>query len=373
MEEDHGVFLPTLAHFGTFISNPHRAPHLDELAAAWMIRQFGTADWAKEHAVKGAVELGRNGGEFDEHPHQGRVRKYRECCMTLVASSLGVRDLSVLKSLLDYALFDDTNAVRGRNDIARLMQMFKTAFPDQEMRIWNWGLLALDGWYAVARVRQSQPEFMPVAAGYEFDLRYLAACVHFHLGRAAVDQFRGWQQVISQTQEAEKNGREAAVLEISQHGTVKTIKSKTTGISRRILVIHSANPWLAAVYGRKAAGQNAGLLQFQPQGFIAILAKSSGLHNNDVIKTLRKATLNLAPEGKQRLARYNDKQLQCDGFLDGENTLYFQKAAQRILNGAHSNRGVPKSPLNTGFIQMTVINSYQRQVNAMQEEAVPVS
>lgn len=101
----------------------HLNPHLDELVAVWLLRNFGEkffsgvskaklVTWGKKELEVNSLELalangsllvGLGGGMFDDHVHG-------ECAAILVAKRLGVSDDPSLKKLLNGVLIADSEA-----------------------------------------------------------------------------------------------------------------------------------------------------------------------------------------------------------------------------------------------------------------------
>jgi len=108
----------------------HRGPHLDELAAVWLLRKLGeklfpgvskakiVAWGAKELAevgsseialTKGILLVGIGGGMFDDHLRDGQSKR-TECAATLVAKSLDILGNPLYTKLLGNVLQADSEA-----------------------------------------------------------------------------------------------------------------------------------------------------------------------------------------------------------------------------------------------------------------------
>lgn len=145
----------------------HVKPHLDEIAAIWLLRKFGEATlpgsstakvlfwgnggstpdgrpaeiWEKE----GVLLLGIGGGRFDEHPSgASNGRKEGECTTTLVAKALGIEDNPVFKKILRYVLTEDTKGGDSPFGLAALVKLLHDQLPEEPERVMDWTMTALD-------------------------------------------------------------------------------------------------------------------------------------------------------------------------------------------------------------------------------------
>lgn len=136
----------------------HIQPHLDEIAALWLVERFATEDWLRAHFPDGVFQAGVGGGEFDEHAFEGQERKRDECCVTLVASALGVIDQPELQQILRFIYTADCGVVDPRTGIrssrttpfdlyATLKRICAKTDATIEQII-DWCFLALDAHYA---------------------------------------------------------------------------------------------------------------------------------------------------------------------------------------------------------------------------------
>lgn len=92
----------------------HPFPHLDELVAAFLIEQEATDEFLDRYCRDGEpLNLGIDGGPFDEHPRDGELRK-EGCAATLVAEALGVGKEPHYGRLINYARFTDIGEPRDQ-------------------------------------------------------------------------------------------------------------------------------------------------------------------------------------------------------------------------------------------------------------------
>lgn len=148
----------------------HLRPHLDEIAAIWLLKRFGrekfpgvenasiayhdsgaatpdgrsVEEWEKE----GWLFVGCGGSRFDEHPSQDNGRKEGECAATLVAKELGVADDPALQKILQFVLNTDTKATNHPFDLGVVVQDLHATYPEDPHVVMDWVWLALDAKYA---------------------------------------------------------------------------------------------------------------------------------------------------------------------------------------------------------------------------------
>jgi len=146
----------------------HDRPHLDELIAIWLLRKFGEelfpgvgkapvvfsrtkSNYYERSAVdlekEGVLLLGVGHGRFDEHPDNGSLAKEGECCATLVAEALGVRDEVRLQKIFQFVVNNDLKGTFHPFDIAHLAKQLYGRFPDCPECVIDWVSVALEAKY----------------------------------------------------------------------------------------------------------------------------------------------------------------------------------------------------------------------------------
>ncbi|MBI4811901.1 hypothetical protein HY798_00395 [Candidatus Falkowbacteria bacterium] len=150
----------------------HPNIHLDEYAAMWLLKKFGG------HLFKGvedaevvfyngngeiptrddAIAIGIGGGMFDEHAVGGREGKDGECCATLVAKHLNVKDVAVNR-ILKYVLRNDTTVGTDSFGLAYMVKLLHRRYPRGVKKVANWVEMALDALYDFFDEKIKAPDF----------------------------------------------------------------------------------------------------------------------------------------------------------------------------------------------------------------------
>lgn len=119
-----GQRVTAVTHFGR---------HLDEIAAIRLVKKHATPAWLSSHCGQGELWLGCGEGEFDDH-RPDIVRAERpDCCATLVARALDVRDNREWH-LLRYVLKDDKGGPPDQLTLAKLTSRMNRFYMDPRMR-----------------------------------------------------------------------------------------------------------------------------------------------------------------------------------------------------------------------------------------------
>ncbi len=143
----------------------HDRPHLDEIAAIWLLINFGAKQFpgikdaqieiwsdddmecsAEEYEKEGTLLIGIGGGRFDEHPYNGDP-KNKECAATLVAKELGVNKMPELSQLLTFVRKNDTQGGAQPFDLASMVKSVHQQHPNDPLKVFNWAFAALDAKY----------------------------------------------------------------------------------------------------------------------------------------------------------------------------------------------------------------------------------
>lgn len=146
----------------------HTKPHLDEIAAWWLLKKFGqefpgvkdarivfveagSRDYrdrtAEECEKDGILMLGIGGGRFDEHPNGGNSRKEDECAATLIAKTLGIEDDPALGRILRFVFNVDTKPCKQPFDLAKMVEDMHEAYPDDPEMVMKWAVQGLEAVY----------------------------------------------------------------------------------------------------------------------------------------------------------------------------------------------------------------------------------
>jgi len=136
----------------------HHRPHLDEVVALWLLRQFGQeqfpgvdtasvtfdgnggklADGVTEAELldQGILLLGIGRGTFDEHAASEAPEKQGHCCATLMARYLEVEKDPAVKRILDSVLKADA---KGGKDVLHLATLVGDMWDDgcQFDKVWE--------------------------------------------------------------------------------------------------------------------------------------------------------------------------------------------------------------------------------------------
>lgn len=154
----------------------HEDPHLDEIAALWLILRFGKEKFPGAENVfvelvdnnaqitpeKGLLALGVGGGMFDEHPKPNKARKSDECTATLIAKYIGLdTDDENIVRILNFVKNADLKASGGTFDLAQMIKILHALrMPTEDVIAWTF--MALD-------VKMDDPR-----ESGDFSLQYIA-------------------------------------------------------------------------------------------------------------------------------------------------------------------------------------------------------
>ncbi len=274
----------------------HDKPHLDEIAAMWLIEKFGTAEFLEKYVVDGCLTIGVGGGPFDEHPNGGSQAKPNECSATLVAKTLGVEDDPALKVILNFVLIHDIQGGAQPFDLSILVKQVNLLYPDDPKRVIDWAMVALEAKY------KEQNAFFE-----------------------AVDDFS-------------KNAK----IEAIQIGNGQILK---------MAAINSDNPQMGKYARAKTGGQMDIFVQRDKEGHTCIFSdKRSGIGLSDVARVLRY----MEQKARGKMVTTDWDELVAEGTVPGAEMWYYHREGQMLLNGSLTNPNVQPARLNLEQIQSIV-------------------
>ncbi len=148
----------------------HVRPHIDEIVALWLLKEFGqtrytglrtaklefrkgdnsnttTANTVVDLEEQGIIAIGIGNGRFDEHK-KGRDVPEDQCAATLVAQFLGIKDDPALKQILKFTLNNDRKGAAHPFDIAGIIKAMYEQHPNNPMKAVKWALAAISAKYA---------------------------------------------------------------------------------------------------------------------------------------------------------------------------------------------------------------------------------
>ncbi len=157
----------------------HARPHLDELAALWLVLRFGklcfpgaaqaslhfwtsgamAADWQPEPTD---LLIGVGNSPYNEHPDlmAGRRRKRGECATTLIAQAMGIAGEPELAPILAYAADTDAAPERDTFGLASVVKDLNERFADDPRQVIDIVFKILDAkFYAQRQFHSCAAEF----------------------------------------------------------------------------------------------------------------------------------------------------------------------------------------------------------------------
>ena len=297
----------------------HDDPHLDEIAAIWLLRRHGEEKFpgvsearitiwetggpvpdgmAEACDMEGVLAVGTGWvGPFDEHPSPGNGGKPGECAATLVAKALGLEDDPALEPILRYVLNSDTKGSSNPFDLASLVKVMHQQYPDDPIKVMNWAIEALE-------------------AKYQEQLKFLTKT------RAEFE-------------------RVALVEDVTG----------PTGRSFKMVVACSDDPQMNK-FARSALGVSAAIvIQQWSGGNVQIFTnRKSGLTLYDVAQMLRLAE----QQAKGKVVTTDWEKLAAEGKVEGAEEWYFHYSLMALLNGSLTAKGVPPTRLSLEQIKEIV-------------------
>jgi hypothetical protein len=291
-------------NFHTIIS--HEGPHLDELAAIWLLKSFGeekfpgiekarlifdreqasgksAADFEKEGVL--LIGVGEGRGRFNEHPVNGD-RKEGECAATLVAKELEVDDDPALQKILRYVLITET---QGGAKPFELSSLVKTLSDEEPEKLVEWTTRALEAKYR--------------------------------------EQLQFWSRT---KQEFEKNSK------------IETVPG-LNGRMLKIAVVVSDDKLVYRFAFSLHGGRIAVVVQKKSTGNVQIfMNKRFGLFMDDIAQMIRYEEQRV----KSNVVTTDWEMLRAEGKIEGVEEWYYHWAAQMLLNGSLTAPNVPPTKLS---------------------------
>lgn len=224
----------------------HVRPHLDEVAAIWLLKKFGEEKFpgvkdakitfggsggeappgqsAAAWESQGRLFVGVGGGRFDEHPTLQSGRKENECAATLVAKELGVADNPALEKILQFVLNNELKAAGHPFDIASILKILWAVWPDLHEAIIKWAILALEAKY------EEQRRFFE-ETGKEFKEKARIEEVVGPIGRPLkIATIQSDNELVNKFARSEFGGRMAVVIQQHPSGNVQIFTNAAYGL-----------------------------------------------------------------------------------------------------------------------------------------------
>ena len=111
----------------------HYGRHLDEIAAIWLVEKYATADFLKQYCRNNELWLGCGGLDFDDHRPEIVEAENPDCCATLIARALDIRD-SREGHILRYVLKDDKRGPGYQNTLSKMVNRMNRFYMNPRMR-----------------------------------------------------------------------------------------------------------------------------------------------------------------------------------------------------------------------------------------------
>jgi len=294
----------------------HRFPHLDEIFAIWLLKNFGgerfegianatieywesggvTPDGrtAEEWEADGYLLVGVGGGRFDEHPTATQERKDGDCAATLVAKYMGIIDEPWLQTTMDFIVRDDLKGSASQFDIGAIAKLLHQQYPNDPDAAIEWVMIGL--------------------------------------GAKINEQISFWKDARQEFEDGAKT------------------KIETTpgprGEDIRIAVIRSDNPQVGK-YARFSQGGNAQVVvQQRSTGNVQIFTEHrSGITLYETARLIRLEEQDM----NERIVTTDWDELEAEGVVVGAENWFFQEHGMMLLNGSLTALGVAptKIPLDT--------------------------
>lgn len=285
----------------------HTAPHLDEIFAIWLLRQYGEEQFpgistapveywdaemaetsADDHLADGTLLVGVGGGRFDEHPREGSKRKAGHCASSLVAAALGVGEDEALQRMLDYIINDDLHGSNNHHDLASIVVTLNREHPDDPQLVNDWATTAIQ-----ALLAHQLRFFEEVRTEYEEKAHVV--CARWHRNKL------------------------------------------------RIVSIESDNLQIVSYARSKHGGRAAIVIVRKSNGQTAIMSNPlMDLKLNDLARIVRVAEQR-AKGGQLTTRRWKD--LEAEGTIAGAEEWYYQLGGEMLLNGSPTHPEVPPTHL----------------------------
>lgn len=236
----------------------HNQPHLDEPLSAMIIDNEADSAFFDIYAPDGVIDLGINGGTFDEHAQDAS-----KSCSRLVAGALGIvpgdKRYERWKKFLRFV--DITDREQGEvqpDDLAVVLKWMHRVWPDEQEENVNW---ALQGLYAKLFDGQNK----------NFECAYIGKLMLENGGKMEkggidpVSWNKRWRQALAGKKAAFKNALDE-IRANHVHMVVRQVPGKLQ--SFKVVFCHSDNFRMAAAL-RSQPGMDAD---------VAVVKNSFGCH-----------------------------------------------------------------------------------------------
>ena len=275
----------------------HNRPHLDEIAAIWILKKFGeqifpgisTAQlifWetggqtpngrsAQEYDNEGYLLLGVGGGRFDEHPGDDQ-RKKEECAFTLVMRALGLIDEPYFEKIITFVKNNDLKGAANPFDLAQITQSLHQQHPNDPHKVIEWVSIGLESKF------QEQIHFWTVTKNEFID-------------KAKIEEIPG------------------------------------PGFTIKLVTIISDDEQISK-FARSEQGCNAGIIiQRKTSGNVQIFTNQKfGLRLHDVVQMIRREEQKI----KGKIITSDWKTLCIEGRVEGAEEWWYVEKMQCLLNGS---------------------------------------
>lgn len=304
----------------------HERPHLDEIVAIWLLRNFGENAFpgvsedlisgpsaicyltgggqlpdgktSAQYEEEGILLIGTGGGRFDEHPAGGDGRKKEHCAATLVAEALGLSDEPSFEKILQMTVNNDLKGSTDPFGIGYIVKVMLEQDPEHPARAIQWVFDALDAKYEEQRRLHHETS------------------VEFH-NVADVHRIPG------------PFGREITVA-----------------------IIPSDNPQMSRFARSKHGGEAAIVIQKRSSGNVAIMNNQKfGIKMTELVRMIRIAEQRC----KKITAQLDWRALEGEGRVEGAEEWWFQEKTGAILNGSQTASDVPPTQLTLKEIMEMVV------------------
>lgn len=292
----------------------HTRPHIDEIAAIWLLRKFGKGQypgvneanivfWPNGGATpdgrpasawenEGYLLIGTGGGRFDEHRTATSNGNRDECAATLVAKNLGLLDdaiiSEVLSKILNFITNYDLKGTKHPFDLASIVEDLNAQFPNDPYKVIDWAIMGLEA-------------------------KYLELS---HFFEEAKNEFAA----------------KAQIFDIIIHGR-----------SRKLVVIVSDSEQASKFARSKFGCEAAIVITKNSKGNVAIHTnqKEGLIKINDLARVIRYEEQKI----KGRIITSDWNELGSEGKIEGVDEWYFLENGQMLLNGSPTATGVPATAI----------------------------
>lgn len=345
----------------------HFAPHFDEILAAWIFYYFDHVGQKYPEASRatlyqrgmdvearsgeevllttGYIPLGWGNGRFCEHPDPtaGVVRKEDECCATLVAEDLGVREHQHLKGILDYALCDDIKGGQSKHHIPYIVQVFHRQKVEYQ-KVMQWVFDAIHAKYWDA--------FRQGMSGGDWSIETIAKIIAEQYPDEP-SKAEAWLALgVDALAEQERRFQEVTAMEYKKKAKITLFKWIDREKSHELKIVSAkTDDDQFGSYARSKAGGGAAVVAIQnSRGQVQILLnkyyQKYGLTLGDVAKLIR---LN-EQKVRGRVKKDDFVKIKSEGMLSSDDRWHYFTKGQVLLNGGFTAPHVEPTRLTLGRI-----------------------